>query len=1002
MFLLVLLAAAASSPSSLAVAEDDLEGFCDGITAGIFPHPDPVLCYKYVSCVFGESNVYQCAEGFIFDPEIFECKPGSWDDCSRTDPELELICSAVSFGVFEFPENCTKFVFCELGNPNVIECLSNEIWWQEQGVCLFGNRDTCQPGDVFCMGRPDGVIPHPNGCEFYIECIDERSTEFECPRGQIFSFGSLQCVVGSATTCRSLEEVCLQQPPQQTHPHPDFCDLFIRCDGSHASIDKCGDNEIFRPDIRFCVPGDSQTCVASRPEVACQGRPDGIIPHPDGCKLYIRCVGGTSTVESCPIGHILRPDLQLCVAGDSETCQLLDGVCAGRPDRYVIEHPNHCGMFIWCIGGRAEVHNCPPGEILRPDMQFCVPGNVDTCEADSIEEMCDGRQGPVIYPHPYRCDQFIICNEGIVTIHTCQEDTIVQPGTIQCVPGNAESCELYTDLCVGRPDGVIPHPSRCQLFINCAGGHVNIQSCPEGHIFDSTESRCIPGNTETCDNLDDYCLDRPDGVIPHPNRCDLFMLCSAGVTSVHSCPWGEILRPDMQFCAPGNSDTCEFTDIDAMCDGREGPVIYPHPDDCTLLVVCRDSQVTLEPCPEGKVLQPGTMSCVAGNSDTCELYIDRCAAIEQGVLPHPSVCHLFLRCHFGQTTVESCGRGQIFDADGGQCVVGNRDTCENLSGMCGPLSDRVVVHPNHCDLKIECRDGVTSMHACPSGQILHQNMQVCAPGSANDCELHPIDDMCLGQPQAIFPPPDQLQCLDYVVCSNGLATVHSCGIGTVLRPRFLDCVPGDVDTCEYFPHLCLFRPNENIPHPTRCDLFISCVSEVAIIVPCARGETFSPELGLCAPGDASTCESFFEICDGLETAILEHPIHCDLFIVCMSGLPVVFACQIGQILDPEQLVCTPGNADTCELYPMPDPKYSATLGSCSSSAVQSCTRDLSPDAITNDICTRSGTYNVPHPFVCHRYIQCISRTARIRDCPETHVFNAMLNACIIGDRKKCK
>ncbi|XP_055531885.1 uncharacterized protein LOC129722461 [Wyeomyia smithii] len=981
-----------------AASDDILEGFCEGVTAGIFPHPDPQLCYKYVSCVFEEFNVYQCAEDFVFDDELFECVPGSWDDCiSNVDPELEEFCSEVSFGVFEYPGNCTRFIFCELGRPTVIDCLEDEIWWQEQGVCLFGNRDTCQPGDIFCMGRPDGIIPHPNGCEFFIECLNERSTELECPRGHIFSFGLNECVVGSAQTCRSLEDVCVESS-ESAHPHPDFCDSFIRCENNHARIEDCGENEIFRPDIRFCVPGDAQTCIPSRPEVACEGRPDGIVPHPDECNQFIRCEGGSAIVETCPTGMILRPELAECVAGDSETCELMDGVCVGRPNGYVIEHPNYCGMFIWCQDGEAQVHNCPWEEILRPDMQFCVPGNSETCDADPIEEMCDGRSGPVIYPHPYRCDQYMICEEENQNIFTCPDDHIVEPGTIRCVPGNPETCTLYNKLCVGRPDGVIPHPSRCQLYISCYAEQVTIESCPDGHIFDSTESRCIPGNTETCDNLDDYCIDLPDGIIPHPNRCDLFMRCSDGVTSVHSCPWGEILRPDMEFCVPGDRDTCEVTPIEKMCAGREGPTIYPHPEDCTVWIKCLDGQLTVQSCQEGNVIQPGTIQCVPGNSETCELYVDRCADIEQGLLPHPSGCHLFLRCTDGQTSVGTCVRGTIFvsNGSGGSCVVGNIETCESLIDVCGALPDQVIPHPNYCDLLIECRDGVTTMRPCAEGLILHPNMQVCSPGDADSCEHLPVEDMCLGQPQAIFPPPDQTQCSDFVICSNGLATVSTCPVGTVLRPRFLDCVPGDIETCEYFPHLCLFRPNENIAHPTRCDLFISCISEVAHIVPCDRGATFAPETGLCAPGDQDTCESFFDMCDGLETAILEHPIHCDVFVVCMSGQAVVFACSIGQILDPERLVCAPGDADTCELYPMPE----TSIGSCLPQEAPGC--EQKAITITDEICEKSGTYNVPYPFACQKYVQCISRRARVRDCPQTHVFNSMLNICIPGTATKCK
>ncbi|XP_065076564.1 uncharacterized protein LOC135700101 [Ochlerotatus camptorhynchus] len=1161
MLILTLLAATAAALTLTGpVSANDLESFCNGVIAGIFPHPDPQLCYMYVSCAFEESFLYQCNQGFVFDVTISECVPGNWEDCDRgIDPELEQLCAGVSYGVFEYEGNCGKFVFCERGRPSVIECLEKEIWFQQDGACVFGNRDTCEPGDALCMGRPDGAVPHPDGCDMFIECVGERSTVVQCDRGMIFEEGGTGCVIGSLETCQSVEDVCVEHA-NMVHPHPELCDMFITCEGSTASLETCQANEVFRPDIQFCVPGNPITCVPSRPEVACIGRPDGIVPHPDECNQFIVCTGGSSLEQNCPIGQILRPEVPVCVTGNSDTCEFLDESCVGRPDRYVLQHPNYCGMFIFCMGGQALALPCPGGEILRPDMQFCVPGDLDTCEATEIEQMCEGRPD-VIYPHPDRCDQYIRCNQGNLNINQCAPYMIVQPGTISCVPGNTETCELYVDLCRSRPDGIIPHPSRCHLYIDCRSEQVNIIQCPEGHIFDSSESRCVPGNTETCDHLDEYCVDRPDGVISHPNRCDLFMMCSAGVTSVHSCPWGEILREDMQFCVPGDRDTCQFAPIDRMCDDREGPLTYPHPDDCTLMVKCNQGQVSIEPCQEGTVLQPGIMQCVAGNADTCELYIDRCVDAVQDVIPHPSQCHLFMQCIAGQTLVGSCTRGMVFI--NGQCVIGDRVACESWQQICGNMGDQIIKHPNFCDLYIECRWGTTSMRPCNSGLILHPNMQVCTPGNPNTCEFNPEEEMCVGRSQDRFPPPDQEQCANYVTCSNGIGTTGTCGDGTVLRPRFIDCVPGNELTCEAFPHICLFRPNEYIPHPTRCDLFVSCISEIPHVLPCQRGEIFDLDRGLCVPGNAESCISYEGVCAGRDDTILEHPHHCDLFIVCTSGNATVHPCPPGEILVPELQFCFPGNVETCELHPAqdmcfgsseeifphpencnqfikcvgqsstistcPDGKiYLPSTGSCVAGNAQNCefynercrhhengviefptrcdlfllcssglttvhpcpegeilnadiqfcmpgdrntctfydvsttttepplmlicenipdgsyshpflchlyiecirgqvevqscpsgniwipdqsrcapgdwatcTPDVPPEEITNDICVRTGIYVIPHPFVCYKYVQCVLRVAFVEDCPRWHVFSAILNRCIPGDRDNC-
>lgn len=1023
------------SPSVATRANFDPNEFCRGINAGIFPHPDGSLCFQYVSCLFGEGFVYECNEGFVFDADKFVCVPGDWAECEEggtVDPDLERICADVSLGVFEYERDCGKFLFCNRGEAQVMECDANEIWVQERGVCAVGSRDTCEEGDLFCMGRPDGAIEHPDGCHLFIECRNQIHTVVTCSRGYVFD-GRGGCVVGHSETCETSEDLC-DGDQGVMHPHPEFCDLFVECDGSYMRAGSCGINEIFRYDIQFCVPGNPDTCIPSRPEVACEGRPDGIIPHPDECNMFIVCTNGVSSSHNCPHGEILRPELPFCVAGDSETCEFLDGVCVGRPDGFVIEHPNYCGSFIWCQGGQVQIHPCPAGEILREDMQFCVPGDLNTCEFSPVENMCDGRMEDLRFPHPDRCDQVVICSGGSHSVQSCPPYTIVQPGSIQCVPGNPESCDLYTDMCVGRPDGVIPHPSRCHLFINCQSGQVQMQSCPDGHIFDSSDSQCVPGNVETCDHLDEYCVGKEDGVISHPNRCDLFMICAGGVTTVHPCPTGEILRPDMQFCVPGNSATCQFDPVEQMCNGREGPLVFPHPYDCSLLVRCQGGQYTIESCQDGAVVQPGRITCVAGNRDTCELYNDRCVGIPDDRIPHPSECHVFLQCNGGATNVQSCPRGTIFQ--GPSCVVGDRESCELLDQTCEPIRDPTILeHPNFCDLFIECRDGTTTLRTCSPGLILHPNMQVCSPGDSHSCNFREIEDMCVGQPLIRFPPPSQTQCAEYVTCSGGTPTVNSCRDGTVLRPRFLDCVAGNEQTCANFAHICLFRPNEYIAHPARCDMFISCVSEIPNVVDCPAGHIFNSFTRTCVPGDAQTCETFDNLCRGSPNGVLPHPGSCNMFIRCIESNAMVDSCPVGNIFHQASGDCVPGNAQTCNLYNdrcsnQPNGviefpgrcdlfiachEGTSTAHQCPSGEIlnvdiqfcmpgnpQTCEFDQDPEDPVLSICQGREDGQFVHPFFCYQFIQCLGGQTIIGTCPAGQIFVPSLGRCAAGDASTCE
>ncbi|XP_055591240.1 uncharacterized protein LOC129743280 [Uranotaenia lowii] len=630
--------------------------------------------------------------------------------------------------------------------------------------------------------------------------------------------------------------------------------MFIVCDSNAASGVECGLNEVFNVDIQFCVPGNPDTCEVSRPEVACGGRPDGIVPHPDECRQYILCIGGSSIVQDCPLGQILRPEVPVCVAGNSDTCEFMDDVCSDLPNGWVVEHPNHCDLFILCEHGTTNIHSCPTGSILRPDMQFCVPGDANTCTNTPIGGMCTGIVFPQRFPHPELCDRYIVCQNEEIIILPCLDDHIVEPGTIECVPGNPNTCSLYTHLCFGRPDGLIAHPSNCRRFIECRSGFVILGTCPAGQIWDPNTGVCVIGNTETCDNLSDFCVGLADGVHPHPNYCHLFVLCSNGQTAVHNCPAGEILRPDMQFCVPGVG--CEPTPLERMCESRDG-VRYPHPDYCSLWVNCINGVPSVENCPDGTIIEPGTIQCVAGNSETCTLHTHLCSGIQQDVLPHPDLCHVFLRCESSQTLTSSCPRGTIFHPDARQCQIGDRESCTSLQNTCTQLADQVLPHPNFCDITIECRDSITLMRMCAPGLILHHQMQVCSPGNAQTCTLRDFNTMCSDHLQGVFPVPDQNQCADFVICNGFIPLLRTCRTGSVLRPRFIECVPGNEDTCEFFPHICLFRPpNDIIPHPIRCDMFVMCISEMPNIVDCPTGQIYVDSFGFCVPGDTWTCTPF--------------------------------------------------------------------------------------------------------------------------------------------------
>ncbi|XP_050080110.1 multiple epidermal growth factor-like domains protein 6 [Anopheles maculipalpis] len=966
------------------VNDHAVESICIGVNAGIFPHPDAALCHLYISCTFEQPIVYQCAAGLVFDPSSLRCIPGDRDECAeRNEPDWDEVCRAVSYAFYAHPNVCWDFVFCVFGLANRFSCPVGEIWSQKDGSCLPGNRDTCEVLDIgnVCQGRPDGVLPHPIDCTRYLQCTNGVTTVLECFRGEVFDQSLGRCTVGNTDTCQSAGDLC-RGVANDLRPHPNECHLFVFCSLGEASVLVCPPNEIFRPDIRFCVPGDRDTCEYSSVETACIGRPPGVVPHPTSCELYLSCNNGVSTVMTCPAGTIFNPQTGSCATGDRETCVVTEGLCTLQPEGTVLEHPTRCGMFIICRGGNADVLPCPPGEILRVDAQFCVPGNPDTCERFPIETMCDGRDGGLFLPHPTDCARFIWCQQG----------TAMEMG------------------------------------------------CETGNIFSAPAQSCIPGNVNTCTPLTGVCANQPDGtVLPHPDRCDFFIWCTEGRPTVNPCPIGEILRPDVQFCVPGNADTCQFTPTDLMCMGQADGIRFPHPSDCAQFLQCQGQNAILHTCPVGSIYNAPTRNCVPGNQATCERFNNICVGRPDGTIPHPTICTGYIYCSSGVAFFEQCAAGTIFDESLGGCVVGNTRTCERTDGMCvGQPDGTRLAHPSDCDVFIVCVTGQTAPIRCPAGEIFNVAAQICVPGNRDTCQFHPVETMCQGVPDGnMYPHPND--CAQFVVCSNGIAVVsecavgqiyhapsascrpgntntceflgnvcqglpdgwviehpslcghfiwcqgesvqvHACPPGEILRPDAQFCVPGNPSTCAFEPveRMCMGIPDGNVyPHPTDCRLFVRCENSQAIVETCRPGTIFRATSRTCVAGNGNTCSFLDGTCAGRPDGVLPHPQGCELFLLCTSGTTSALRCPEGEILHPEFLVCATGNADDCTLAPV----------------------TTEPPIIS--VCEGRPDGNYTHPLLCYLFIRCTNGDTEILSCPPNQIFVGAIRDCAPGNQETC-
>ncbi|XP_055622108.1 uncharacterized protein LOC129765714 [Toxorhynchites rutilus septentrionalis] len=885
------------------------------------------------------------------------------------DPDLAFRCSRIlSYALLPNPSDCGAFIFCNEGTPLEYDCHRDEIWSQEDAACVLGSQETCELWQPTweCERVADGPIAYPRECGRFINCVGGRANVVECPPGLIYLAGRSGCVVGNSVRCESLEHLC-DEEAEEVFGHPEHCGAFIECDGNAARLEFCPADEIFSLDIKFCVPGDSNTCDPQPVESVCEGRADGLLAHPTDCAAYVFCENNTSTVERCQKGKIFVPRDAICVLGVESNCRLLPDVCDGLPGGYIIEHPDHCDVFMKCSEDRYTIGHCAPGQIFRVDMKFCVPGDAVSCTITPLEEMCLDMPFGSIFPHPEDCSKLVRCAIQHAAEMPCPQNSVVQPGSLACVPGNPETCQQFDELCIGKHEETIALPDRCDFAIHCQNDQSAVVFCPPGEIFDVLQKRCLPGNVYKCELLN--CLDKMDGMWGHSELCNVFVRCDSEQISVHPCPPEHIFHLLMRMCTPGNPTDCEYDPLERMCKNRFSGSRYPHPTTahCLDYVVCIDGEAEVRSCPAATVLRPQQLDCLPGDVETCEYFEVFCSADHEEIHPHPARCDVRIVCIAGEPHLQFCPEGEIVDPSSMNCVPGDVSEC-----YCFGKIDGIYVDPTNCAQYVRCESGAMITRSCSVGEIFNSEMKLCVPGDTENCQRFPLENMCQGRPNGRrYPHPDD--CSQFVLCDDEEALVESCGRGSVIQPGTGDCVVGNTNSCELYVDLCQGIQIGSVAHPESCELFITCEEDESFAEHCVRGEIWDAVESVCFPGNVLTCE-LLPSCEVENEGIkLPHPNFCDVFIRCEKEHSVLNECPPGEIFNQEKQICAFGDSETCKLVPEPD------------------------------ICAgRPDCTLIPDPDNCKIYHHCYAQTSTTMVCSPGHIFAFLSAGCVPGNDATCE
>ncbi|RUS90991.1 hypothetical protein EGW08_001208 [Elysia chlorotica] len=100
------------------------------------------------------------------------------------------------------------------------------------------------------------------------------------------------------------------------------------------------------------------------------------------------------------------------------------------------------------------------------------------------DDICIG-QFQELLPHPvYGCKHFLHCGDAETSVRTCRPGTCFNAITHWCdIPaiGKPGQCEMTS--------GYLPHETACNKYINCAGGELTIERCPDGAVY-ASDGQC--------------------------------------------------------------------------------------------------------------------------------------------------------------------------------------------------------------------------------------------------------------------------------------------------------------------------------------------------------------------------------------------------------------------------------------------------------------------------------------------------------------------------------
>nr|CAH0110265.1 unnamed protein product [Daphnia galeata] len=585
------------------------------------------------------------------------------------------------------------------------------------------------------------------------------------------------------------------------------------------------------------------------------------------------------------------------------------------------------------------------------------------------------------------CEGILGTNVKISTKQECNSTAVFDPAT------NLDTISLRIPKRQGREDEFVcpnaetdfyPADPFCTgFYYTCVNSVAYLQECPG-----TPGVTAFDPVTKICEPIEcAFCYftcPASSGFFAVPGTCGSdYYICVGNQVAIGTCPLDSLFDPVLLKCEPAGDVSCsqQFT-----CPSSDG--VFAYPEVCsTFYYLCTGGQSSIQYCPGGSIFDPETLNCVLNENASCS----------PGETPRTTTTTSTTTTPTTTTTPATT------------------TTTETSTTPAGPFSCQSAgsfPYPGNCSLYYICTaDGADPIAVpCPSGLVYNPETTYCDnPENVPGCAITDLYEFVnedekynylkRGQKSDLVNKgfncpnddglfPHELSSKHYFACVGGISYPKVCAGVTVFDPIKSSCLG-----------LCL--DNNHSPFKTvqnRADEFV------------------------CPPGEegffyAEVCTQYYYYCtaDGGQY-LLECPAG-TVFDPFQPGQPACASPENAVCKDPmatttttdlttEPLTTTQESTEESTTYTSKSSTTTNEPTTTETTKTSTTTQSTTPYSTTTRSPNTCGNYSTTNSFTCpdsngqypydscsSLYWQCSNGNAYLNCCPSNLVYNPALKVC---------